>query len=78
MACTGGDLKRSLGTAFPAFTIPRAFGFESVTEPWDTTGRFKLDRLPHLRPTHDHCQAQALNNAALIVSRESRDGTTNE
>ncbi|MBL7185923.1 MAG: hypothetical protein ISS70_06335 [Phycisphaerae bacterium] len=28
----GGSLKRSLGMAFPAFTIPYAFGVEAATQ----------------------------------------------
>jgi hypothetical protein len=27
----GGSLKRSLGMAFPVWTIPKAFGFEAAT-----------------------------------------------
>jgi light-regulated signal transduction histidine kinase (bacteriophytochrome) len=30
-----GSLKRSLGMAFPASTIPKAFGFEAATQPWE-------------------------------------------
>ena len=28
----GGSLKRSLGMAFLAFTIPKTFGFEAATQ----------------------------------------------
>jgi hypothetical protein len=35
MAWKGGSLKRSLGMASPAFTIPKAFGFEAATQPWE-------------------------------------------
>jgi len=31
----GGSLKRSLVMAFITFTIPKVFGFEAATQPWE-------------------------------------------